>query len=289
MTEITDEYDKQAAAFRTAMRHDRLDVTMLHFGLPPQVVQALTPYPVHTHPGDDPDGPPLAWITLVMFELRRMRIPLGRCPVAEPITRALLRPISDHRFVNLRTYVRHRGRPGIYFIAEWLNNRLAVALGPATFGLPYRFAPVIAPRRVVAREGTLAWQIDDPTDATNTQPTAGACSGGAPAAPGTIDHFLLERYTAFTRLRGKPRCFHIRHEPWPIRRVDARLTQDGLVRHATGDWLDHTQQALTHQSPGVVNVEVSRPFRAAAPPATTITGVRQTPAVHTRAPRTRAA
>jgi len=285
MTETTDSLDMTAPPFRAAMRHDWVDVTMIHFGLPADVVRGLTPCEVDVFPGQgaarDPqaeDGP-LAWVTLVMFELRAMRVPLGRCPIAEPVTRALLRPTSDHRFVNLRTYVRHRGRPGICFIAEWLNNRLAVTLGPTTFGLPYRFAPIIGPGRVVARDGTLAWTVDNPAMSPGLCP--GALDGvretgpraepGAhgealvftPAAPGSIDHFLLERYTAFTRLRGKPSCFHIRHAPWPIRRVGAAIDNDALLRAATGDWIDHTRTTLAHQSPGVFNVEVSRPFRIA--------------------------
>ena len=51
----------------------------------------------------------------------------------------LLKPIGTHGFLNVRTYVHHNGEPGIYFLAEWLSNALAVRLGPWTFGLPYRY------------------------------------------------------------------------------------------------------------------------------------------------------
>ena len=51
--------------------------------------------------------------------------------------RRLFQPIATHNFLNVRTYVIHNGEPGIHFLAEWLSNRLAVALGPVTFGLPY--------------------------------------------------------------------------------------------------------------------------------------------------------
>jgi hypothetical protein len=36
--------------------------------------------------------------------------------------------------------VKHGAERGIYFITEWLSNRLSVALGPSLYGLPYRFA-----------------------------------------------------------------------------------------------------------------------------------------------------
>ena len=50
----------------------------------------------------------------------------------------LLKPIATHEYLNVRTYVRHGAETGIYFLAEWLPNRLSVALGPRFFGLPYR-------------------------------------------------------------------------------------------------------------------------------------------------------
>ena len=44
---------------------------------------------------------------------------------------------------------------GIYFMKEWLNNRLSAMVGPYTFGLPYQY-------------GRLSFQND---------PTNGTCSG----------------------------------------------------------------------------------------------------------------
>ena len=52
--------------------------------------------------------------------------------------KALFKPTSTHTFLNVRTYVMHRGELGIYFMTEWVPNKLAAFLGPRTFGLPYR-------------------------------------------------------------------------------------------------------------------------------------------------------
>src|SRR6185503_3046903 len=75
-----------------------------------------------------------AYVSLVAFTLWRMRPRMGG-----RIGEWLLKPIATHQFLNVRTYVRHAGEPGIFFLAEWLNNRAAVLLGPRSFGLPYRF------------------------------------------------------------------------------------------------------------------------------------------------------
>jgi len=258
MTEKTDHddrHDDPRHDFHAIMRHDWQRVTMIHFALPPDVAARLTPFDVETwaappapglrQRGHFPAPRPRAFVSLVFFTLNRLRTP--RLP---RLSRALLRPISDHQFVNLRTYVRHRGEPGIYFIREWLDNRLAVLLGPATFGLPYRHG-TIRDETLLAPQGRLAWRLDEPAEHTPF----------APAPPRSLDHFLLERYTAFTLRRSKPACFRIRHEPWPIRRAAAIVTDDTLLRATTGRWPDHTRFILAHQSPGVRGVEVSRPYR----------------------------
>src|SRR3982074_1894883 len=75
-----------------------------------------------------------AFVSIVAFTLSRMRPRIGG-----RLSEWLFKPIATHEFLNVRTYVRHRGEPGIYFLAEWLSNPLSVRLGPQTFGLPYRF------------------------------------------------------------------------------------------------------------------------------------------------------
>src|SRR5206468_5090839 len=74
-----------------------------------------------------------AYVSLVAFTQRRLRPAFGGRVAA-----MLASPLADHAFLNVRTYVRHRGEAGIFFIAEWIPNRLAAWIGPRTYGLPYR-------------------------------------------------------------------------------------------------------------------------------------------------------
>src|SRR3979490_1573850 len=107
-----------------------------------------------------------AVVSIVAFTLSRMRPRIGG-----RLSKWLFKPIATHEFLNVRTYVRHRGEPGIYFLAEWLSNPLSVRLGPRTFGLPYHFgrlayahAPADGALRgiVDAAEGRLAYHGDVP-------------------------------------------------------------------------------------------------------------------------------
>src|SRR5262249_34894400 len=100
----------------------------LHYDADADLLQRQLPYEL-----DLLDG--RAFVSLVAFTMRDLRPRFGGA-----LGKWIFRPIATHQFLNVRTYVRHRGEPGIYFIAEWLSNPLSVRLGPGTFGLPYRFA-----------------------------------------------------------------------------------------------------------------------------------------------------
>ena len=57
------------------------------------------------------------WVSAVVFRLADVRLrglpPITFCP--------------DFLELNLRTYVRYRGQPGIYFLRMYADSRLAVA------------------------------------------------------------------------------------------------------------------------------------------------------------------
>jgi uncharacterized protein YqjF (DUF2071 family) len=105
-------------------------VVFIHYEVAPEILQPEVPFQL-----DLCDGK--AYLSLVAFTMRRMRPRFGG-----RFTEWLFGPIATHEFLNVRTYVRHNGEPGIYFLAEWLANLLSVPLGPPTFGLPYRFGKI---------------------------------------------------------------------------------------------------------------------------------------------------
>ena len=44
------------------------------------------------------------------------------------------------------------------------------------------------------------------------------------AAPGTLEHFLTERYCLYTMTRsGEPRRLEIHHKPWPLQTAEAQI------------------------------------------------------------------
>src|SRR5436305_11877597 len=109
-------------------RWDR--AVFIHYETDPASLQRNVPFELDLRDGR-------SFVSIVAFTLQRMRPRIGG-----RLGEWLLKPIATHEFLNVRTYVRHRGEPGIFFLSEWLSSRLCVRLGPATFGLPYRFARI---------------------------------------------------------------------------------------------------------------------------------------------------
>jgi uncharacterized protein YqjF (DUF2071 family) len=133
--------------------------------------------------------------------------------------------------LNLRTYVKTGGKPGVWFFSLDAGQKLAVRVARRLFHLPYFDA-----KFGIATTG----------DATSYKAIR-THSGAAPAAfsghyrplgpvyqsrPGTLEHWLTERYCLYSAdtsgclWRGE-----IDHEPWPLQPAEADIRLNTL-----GDW-----------------------------------------------------
>ena len=84
------------------------------------------------------------------------------------------------------------------------------------------------------------------------------------SAAGSLDEFLLERYTAFTCHGRRLRYFNIWHQPWPQAVVAAHIGDDRLLRQSF-PWFAHAELIGANYSPGVRNVWMAAPHRISAP------------------------
>jgi uncharacterized protein YqjF (DUF2071 family) len=229
---------------------DWLRAVFIHYEVDPEVLQREVPFEL-----DLDDG--RAYVSLVAFTMRDMRPRIGGRLAAW-----LLKPISTHEFLNARTYVRHRGEIGIYFLAEWLSNPLSVLLGPLSFGLPYRLGRL---RYDHAHEtGDLHGTVSAPNKSSRLEYVAKLApdAGFQPCAAGSQEEFLMERYTAFTERNGVRRFFRIWHPPWPQAPAQIRVLDESLLA-ANWPWFKSAKLIGGNFSPGVHRVWMGRPQRIA--------------------------
>lgn len=237
-------------ALRLGLRADWVDMLFVHYAFPPEALEPHVPVALDAHGGE-------AYVSLVTFCMNRLR-PDG----TGALGRGLFRAISDHPFLNLRTYVNGPAGPGIYFIAEWISNRLSLPLGPLVYGLPYRLARFSHEKHLPGGLNRVrARGHRENAETTFARPSR--VDGFATATPGTRAHFLLERYTAYANARGVLRFFRVEHEPWRFAELDWIKVNTDLITTAF-PWFAEGRLVGAHFSPGVENVWMGPAHRAEA-------------------------
>jgi len=154
-----------------------------------------------------------AYLGIVLFGMQDVRH--RSCP-----------PFLSFNFLeaNVRTYVHYRGNPGIYFLSLDANSRLAVWGARTAWSLPYHHS------RMEMRSGNEETVFDIRRSSSSafhrTRYRLGAVL--PPSEPGTLEHFLLERYWLFVRHRGRLCKAQVHHHPYPSQEAHLLEFEDQL-------------------------------------------------------------
>jgi len=200
-----------------------------------------------------------AWVGLVPFTLSGVR------PWWFPPRCAL----SFHE-TNVRTYVHRRGSdPGVWFFSLDASSSSAVRVARWRWRLPYYRAVMeleSIDNRVRYRSRRL-WPGTAGPGAEADVETGDLIRSGegnlpaGRAAPGTLEHFLCERYLLYSRGRGGTLCRgQVHHAPYPLRHCRVVALHDTLVRAAGIELRSEPAHALFADR---VSVEVFRLRRVA--------------------------
>lgn len=214
----------------------------VHWRVPVAEVRPLIPtgLELDTYEGD-------AFVGLVLFTMPMVK-PFVPFPGA----------FAFHE-TNVRTYVRRNGRPGVWFFSLDAASSLAVRAARFVFHLPYFRADM----ELVQRGDEISYHSErrwpPPTPATcRVRCRIGENIGVA--AAGTLEHFLVERYTLYSAspkgaiLRGE-----VEHVPYPLRRAEVLELDESLLAAAGIRRPDEVVSPVLF-SDGV-DVEVRGPYR----------------------------
>ena len=149
-----------------------------------------------------------AWLAVVPFRMSGvMRRPFPDLPW-----------ISAFPELNVRTYVQRDGKPGVWFLSLDATNPLAVWAARRFFHLPYHRASMSL--------------MDEGDGISYRSERAGARFEGSYrpisdvslAKPGTLEHWLTERYCLYAQdPRGSLWRNEVHHAPWPLQKAEARI------------------------------------------------------------------
>lgn len=188
------------------------DLAFLHW---PVTADALRPLIPRELTLDIFDG--TAWLGVVPFQMQKTRYRWApRIPTA-----------TDFHEVNVRTYVHSGDRAGVWFLSLDAASRLAVWGARSMLNLPYHHATMqmqLSPNEVrytSRRTGRPAAEFQAAYRATGEI---------FHAEPGTLEHWLTERYCLFGQQRsGLVYYLDVHHLPWPLQQGAATLERNTLA------------------------------------------------------------
>lgn len=230
---------------RVVMRQNWHHLLFLHWELPADQVRSLIPAPLDL---DVHDG--RAYVGLVPFTMTGVR----------PIWAPAIAPISNFHETNVRTYVHLNGRdPGVWFFSLDAACRIAVLVARACYHLPYYFASMdltvsgasspFGPRSI-RYESQRLWPAPVPAlCAADAHPTGPV----TPARPGSLEHFLAERYLLYAAHGTKLYQGQVHHAPYPLQTAKINALDETML--AAAGLARPRLAPLAHYARGV-NVEI---------------------------------
>jgi hypothetical protein len=130
--------------------------------------------------------------------------------------------------INVRTYVEADGKPGVWFFSLDARNHLAVLAARRFFHLPYHKAQmrVDLAGKEVRYETRRTNGAHSPEFIGSYRPTSDVFE----ATPGTLEHWLTERYCLYAQdPTGALYRVDIHHPPWPLQRAEAEIESNTMV------------------------------------------------------------
>ncbi|MGH7693973.1 MAG: YqjF family protein [Gemmatimonadaceae bacterium] len=185
------------------------DLAFLHWPVSASLVAPLIPRGLTV---DEYDGS--AWIAVVPFWMSGVTM-RGVPP---------LPGLSSFPELNVRTYVRHGDRPGIWFFSLDAASRLTVFGGRLLFMLPYCYAIMHAEER----EGRIQYSSIRSAE-TRFVASYGPTGPVRKAEPGSLPHFLTERYRLYAAERDTLFFADIHHEQWPLQPGEVEIERNDML------------------------------------------------------------
>ena len=198
---------------RAVMVQQWQDLAYIHWRYPIEEIQALLPAGVEV---DSFDGS--AWVGLIPFSMKNIGLP--RMP-AVPY-------FGSFPEVNVRTYVRRNGVPGVWFFSLDVNRFLPALVARVSYFLPYCWGRASNKRT----DSTLETEVRRrwPSRAS----TSIRVSIGDPIeSPDELSVFLSARWGLYSRGIGKGvRYAPVDHETWPLWTATLESLNDTLLTAA---------------------------------------------------------
>jgi uncharacterized protein YqjF (DUF2071 family) len=195
-----------------------IDLAFLHWSVEAAGLQPLVPTGLELETYDG-----TAWLGITPFLLTGFRL-RGLPPLPR---------LSTFEELNVRTYVTRGGKPGIWFFTLDAASTVAVEAAKRLYRLPYHRS-----RMHCDRSGDFVHYESSRAGAA----FSGRYRGEGPlfhAEPGTLEHFLTERYCLYTEDGGRIYRADIHHPPWDLQHGEAQIDVNTMTPVSLPDHEPH--------------------------------------------------
>lgn len=194
-------------------RQSWCDLLFAHWPVPAHRLQSLVPSPLRVQEFEG-----TSWVGIVPFRMQGvMRRGLPDLPY-----------FSAFPELNVRLYVEHEGKPGVWFLSLDASNAVAVWAARRFFHLPY-FHARMSLTGLPSRAEYRSTRLSKPRGiefAARYAPTSGPYESVA----GSLEHWLTERYCLYARsARGRLFRADVHHHPWALQPAEAEIERNDLL------------------------------------------------------------
>jgi uncharacterized protein len=199
-------------------------VIFLHWQVTPEQIEQFIPAPLEP---DTYKGIP--WVSVVAFRLENVR----------PRYLPSFSPVSNSDEINIRTYVKYKGKPGIFFLSMELGSQITNTITKSFTGLPYRHSNMDITEksyRSLNKESGDALEIEFSIKSRKFEKSE-------------LEKWLTERYVLFQDEDENTLMeFEIHHSEWPLHSV--HIDRQNINYSRFSHFLRPVHD-MAHYSPGV--------------------------------------
>jgi uncharacterized protein YqjF (DUF2071 family) len=180
------------------------DLLFAHWPVPVAAMRSLVPGQLALETFDGQ-----CWVGVVPFRMSGIR---GRGLPALP-------GVSRFPELNVRTYVTHGGKPGVYFFSLDAANLPAVWAARRFYHLLYFHAAMYSEER----DNTIYYSSRRPAGAAEFRGSYRPIGPVQLHQSGSLEHWLTERYCLYTVHDDTVYRGEIHHRPWPLQKSEANV------------------------------------------------------------------
>jgi len=189
------------------------DLLFAHWPIAFESLRPLVPPQLHL---DMFDGK--CWVGVVPFWMSGVR---GRGMPAIP-------GLSRFPELNVRTYVTYRDKPGVYFFSLDAGSHMAVWGARALYHLPYFYADM----KVENVRDAIEYDSSRLVAQAEFRGRYGPIAPVERRQPGSLEHWLTERYCLYTVHRDTVYRGEIHHAPWQVQDASAKIGANSMASAA---------------------------------------------------------